>query len=46
MSVLQGRNMQIKPFITRSEIKTNLEGVGINVSKDTLSRALYRTGFH
>ena len=40
------RNVQINPFITRSEIKTDLEGAGINVSKDTISRALYRTGFH
>ena len=38
--------MQINPFITRSEIKTDLEGAGINVSKDTISRALYRTDFH
>ena len=28
------RNMQINPFITRFEIKTDLEGAGINVSKD------------
>ena len=40
------RNVQINPFITRSEIKTDLEGAGINVSKDTISRALYRTGFY
>ena len=40
------RNVQINPFITRSKIKTDLEGVRINVSKDTISRALYRTGFH
>ena len=40
------RSVQIKPFITRSEIKIDLEGAGINVSKDTISRALYRTGFH
>ncbi len=40
------RNVQINPFITRSEIKTDLEGAGINVSKDTISRALYCTGFH
>ncbi len=40
------RNVQINPFITRSEIKTDLEAAGINVSKDTISRALYRTGFH
>ena len=40
------RNVQIKPFITHSKIKTDLEGAGINVSKDTISRALYRTGFH
>ena len=40
------RNVQINPFITRSEIKTDLEGAGISVSKDTTSRALYRTGFH
>ena len=38
--------MQINPFITRSEIKTDLEGAGINLSKDTISRALYHTGFH
>ena len=38
--------MQINAFITRSEIKTDLEVVGINVSKDIISRALYRTGFH
>ena len=25
------RNVQINPFITRSEIKTDLEGAGINV---------------
>ena len=40
------RNVQINPFITRSEMKTDLGGAGINVSKDTISRALYRTGFH
>ena len=40
------RNGQMNPFITRSEIKTGLEGAGINVRKDTISRALYRTGFH
>ena len=38
--------VQINPFITRSEIKTDLEGAGIHVSKDTICRALYRTGFH
>ena len=40
------RNVQINPFITRSEIKTDLEDAGIYVTKDTISRALYRTGFH
>ena len=40
------RNVQINAFITRSEIKTDLEGAGIYVSKNTISRALYRTGFH
>ena len=40
------RNVLINPFITRPKIKTDLEGAGINVSKDTVSRALYRTGFH
>ena len=40
------RNVQINPFITRSEIRTDLEGAGINASKDIMSRALYRTGFH
>ena len=40
------RNVQIHPFITSSEIKTDLEGAGINISKDTITRALYRTGFH
>ena len=40
------RNVQINPLITRSEIKTDLEGAGINVSKDTISRTLYCTGFH
>ena len=40
------RNVQINPVITRSEIKTNLGDAGINVSKDTMSRVLYRTGFH
>ena len=40
------RNVQINHFITRSEIKTDLEGAGSNVSKDTICRALYRTGFH
>ena len=40
------RNVLINPFNTRSEIKTDLEGAGIKVSKDTISRALYRTGFH
>ena len=40
------RTVQIDLFITHSEIKTDLEGAGINVSKDTISRALYRTGFH
>ena len=32
-------DQQINPFITRSEIKTDLEGTEINVSKDTISRA-------
>ena len=40
------RNVQINTFITCSEIKTDLEGSEINVSKDTISRALYRSGFH
>ena len=40
------RNLQINPFITRSEIKTDLEGARINVSKETISRAQYRTDFH
>ena len=40
------RNVQINFFITRFEIKTDLEGAGINVSEDTISRALYRTSFH
>ena len=40
------RYVQIYPCVTRSEIKTDLEGAGINVRKDTISRALYRTGFH
>ena len=40
------RNAQINPFITHSEIKTDLEGAGINEKKDTISRALYHTGFH
>ena len=40
------RNVQINPFITLSEIKTDLESAGTNVSKDTISRALYCTGFH
>ena len=40
------RNVQISLFITRSEIKTHLQGAGINVSKDTIRRALYHTGFH
>ena len=40
------RNVQINPFITRPEIKTDLECAGINVSKDTISWALYHTGFH
>ena len=40
------RNVQINTFITRSEIKIDLEGAGINVSKDTISRALCCTGFH
>ena len=40
------RTVQINPFITRSEIKTDLEGAGNNMSKDTISRALYRTGLH
>ena len=40
------RNVKINPFITCSEIKTDLEGAGINVSKDTISKALYRTSFH
>ena len=44
-SRLISRNMQMNAFITRSEIKTDLEDAGINVSKDTISRDLYRTGF-
>ena len=40
------RKVQINPFITRSDIKTDLEGAGINVSKDTISGVLYHTGFH
>ena len=27
-------------------MKTDLEGARINVSKDTINRPLYRTGFH
>ena len=38
--------MQINAFITRSKIKTDLEGAGINVSRDAISRALYRTDIH
>ena len=40
------RNVQINAFITRSEINNDLEGARINVKKDTISRALYHTGFH
>ena len=40
------RNVQINVFITRSEIKTDLEADGINVSKDSISRVLYCTDFH
>ena len=40
------KNVQINPFITRSEIKTDLKSIGINVGKDTISRALYCTDFH
>ena len=40
------RNVQINLFITRSEIKTDLEGAGTNVSKENIGRALYRTSFH
>ena len=40
------RNVQINHFIACFEIKTDLEGAGIHGSKDTISRALYRTGFH
>ena len=40
------RNVQINHFITRSEIKTDLENAGINLSKDSISRALYRTDFY
>ena len=36
------RNVQINPFITRSEINTDIAGAGINVNKDTILRALYR----
>ena len=39
------RNVQINPFTSRSEIKTDLEGAGINISKDTINRILYRKGF-
>ena len=48
MSVLQGESAEMCKcaFITRSEIKIDLEVAGINVSKDTINRALYRTGFH
>ena len=45
-SRLISRNLEINLFITRSEIKTDLEGTGINASKDTISRVLYRSGFH
>jgi transposase len=38
------RKVQKDPFITRSEIQTDLKGAGIDVSKDTISRALNRTG--
>ena len=38
--------MQINHFITRFEIKTDLDGAGINVSNDTISRAQHRTVFH
>ena len=40
------KNVQINTFITRCDIKTDVESAGINESKDTISKALYRTGFH
>ena len=36
------RNVQINPFITHSEIKTNLGGAGINISKDTISKLSFK----
>ena len=40
------RNVQINLFITRSEIKTDLEDAWIDVRKDTICWSLYRKGFH
>ena len=39
------RNVQINPFIKRSEIKTDIEGAGINLSKYTISSISYRLSF-
>ena len=40
------RNVEKTPIVIRSEIKTDLDGAGINVSKDIISRTLYRIGFY
>ena len=39
------RKVQRNPFVTPSEIQTDLKEAGIDMSKDTFSRALNRTGF-
>ena len=38
------RKVQKNPFVTRGEIQSDLKEAGIDVGKDTISRALNRTG--
>lgn len=39
-----GRKVKKNPFVTRGEIQSDLKEAGIDVGKDTISRALNRTG--
>lgn len=40
------RKVKQNPFVTRSEIQEQLKGAEVNVSKDTISRTIYRAGIH
>ena len=44
-SIWVSRKVQRNPFVTRGEIQADLKEAGIDVNKDTISRAVNRTGF-